>query len=65
MLIVCKFEYLALFREKSTPTGNFAVFDFAFSDYDMAKIAAMDIGHSEIVNHFDPKWIKALHGWRF
>ena len=44
---------------------NFDVFDFALSDGDMAKIAAMDIGHSEIVNHFDPKWIKTLHGWRF
>ena len=23
------------------------------------------IGHSEIVNHFDPQWIKALHTWKF
>lgn len=40
---------------------NFDVFDFALTDDDMAKIKAMDIGHSEIVNHFDPQWIKFLH----
>ena len=44
---------------------NFDVFDFTLSDEDMAKIKAMDIGHSEIVNHFDPKWIKFLHAWKF
>lgn len=44
---------------------NMDVFDFALSAEDMQKIAAMDIGHSEIVNHFDPKWIKALHTWKF
>lgn len=44
---------------------NFDVFDFTLSDKDMAKIKAMDIGHSEIVNHFDPKWIKFLHAWKF
>lgn len=40
---------------------NFDVFDFSLSEEDMAKIAAMDIGHSEIVDHFDPQWIKFLH----
>lgn len=40
---------------------NFDVFDFSLSAEDMAKIAAMDIGHSEIVDHFDPQWIKFLH----
>lgn len=44
---------------------NFEVFDFALSEEDMRKIAAMDIGHSEIVNHFDPQWIKMLHQWKF
>lgn len=44
---------------------NMDVFDFVLSAEDMQKIAAMDIGHSEIVNHFDPKWIKALHTWKF
>ena len=44
---------------------NFDVFDFALSDEDMERIKSMDIGHSEIVNHFDPQWIKALHAWKF
>lgn len=43
---------------------NFGVFDFALTDEDMAEIAAMDIGHSEIVNHFDPKWIRMLHSYK-
>lgn len=44
---------------------NIDVFDFELSNEDMDKIKTMDIGHSEIVNHFDPQWIKGLHGWRF
>lgn len=42
---------------------NFDVFDFSLTQEDMDKIKAMDIGHSEIVNHFDPQWIKMLHKW--
>lgn len=44
---------------------NFDVFDFSLSQEDMEKIKGMDIGHSEIVNHFDPQWIKMLHKWTF
>lgn len=44
---------------------NFDVFDFTLSKEDMDKISVMDIGHSEIVNHFDPQWIKSLHNWKF
>ena len=40
---------------------NMDVFDFSLSDGDMAAIRAMDIGHSEIVDHFDPDWIRLLH----
>ena len=29
------------------------------------KIKALDIGHSGIVDHFDPNWIKFLHNWKF
>ena len=28
----------------------------------MAKIAPLDLGHSEIVNHFDPNFVRMLHG---
>ena len=44
---------------------NIDVFNFKLSDEDMKKIETMDIGHSEIVDHFDPKWIKMLHSWKF
>lgn len=40
---------------------NFDVFDFTLTQEDMEKIRGMDLGHSEIVNHFDPQWIKMLH----
>ena len=43
---------------------NFEVFDFSLSRDDMEKIKAMDLGHSEIVDHFDPQWIKTLHTLR-
>lgn len=44
---------------------NFDVFDFSLTKEDMDKIKTMDIGRSEIVDHFDPKWIKLLHSIRF
>lgn len=44
---------------------NFDVFDFSLTQEDMARIKTMDIGHSEIVNHFDPQWIKMLHTLKF
>lgn len=44
---------------------NMDIFNFKLSDDDMKQIAKMDIGHSEIVNHFDPKFVKMLHSWKF
>ncbi len=41
---------------------NIDIWDFSLTDEDMAAIAALDIGHSEIVNHFDPDFVRALHG---
>ena len=41
---------------------NFNIWDFSLADEDMAEIAKLDIGHSEIVNHFDPNFVRALHG---
>ena len=37
------------------------IWDFTLSDEDMAEIAAMDIGQSEIVDHSDPKFVQMLH----
>ena len=40
---------------------NFDIWDFALSEEDMEKIAKLDTGKSEIVNHYDPKFVKMLH----
>ena len=40
---------------------NLAVWDFALSQADMDEIAKLDLGHSEIVNHNDPAFIRMLH----
>lgn len=38
------------------------VFDFEISDDDMKEIAKLDLGHSEIVDHSSPEFVKMLHG---
>lgn len=43
---------------------NFDIWDFALSDEDMQEIAQLDMGHSEIVNHYDPNFVKMLHGMK-
>ena len=43
---------------------NIDIWDFALSDEDMAQIAQMDIGHSEIVDHSDPGFVKMLHSMK-
>ncbi len=40
---------------------NMNIWDFNLTDEDMAEIAKLDLGHSEIVNHDDPGFIKMLH----
>ena len=40
---------------------NMNIWDFNLSDEDMAEIAKLDLGHSEIVNHDVPGFIKMLH----
>ena len=41
---------------------NLDIWDFTLSDEDMAEIAKLDLGHSKIVNHSDPAFVKMLHG---
>lgn len=43
---------------------NFDIWDFTLTDEDMEEIAKLDIGHSKIVNHYDPNFIKRLHGMK-
>lgn len=39
---------------------NIDIWDFTLTDDEMAKIAAKDLGHSEIVSHDDPAFVKML-----
>ena len=43
---------------------NLDIWDFALNEAEMAEIAKLDLGHSEIVNHDDPAFVKWLHGRR-
>ena len=40
---------------------NLNIWDFALNEAEMAEIAKLDLGHSEIVNHDDPAFVKWLH----
>lgn len=41
---------------------NINIWDFNLSDEDMAEIAQLDTGHSEIVDHTSPEFVKLVHG---
>lgn len=41
---------------------NIDIWDFQLTDEEMERIASKDLGHSEIVNHDDPGFVKALCG---
>lgn len=43
---------------------NFDVWDFMLSDEDMNKIDALDIGHSEIIDHFAASTAKFLSSFK-
>ena len=43
---------------------NLAIWDFQLRDEDMAEIAGLNIGHSEIVDHSDPKFVQMLHSMK-
>ena len=40
---------------------NMDIWDFALSQEDMAEIAGLDLGHSEIVDHDSPQFVRMLH----
>ena len=41
---------------------NIDIWDFELTEEEMSVVAAKDLGHSEIVNHDDPMFVKALNG---
>ncbi len=43
---------------------NMDIWDFELTAEDMGEIAKLDLGHSEIVNHFEPAFVKMLHSWK-
>lgn len=43
---------------------NLNIWDFQLSDEDMADIAALDLGHSEIIDHGSAETAKFLNGWK-
>lgn len=49
---------------KNRMEQNMDIWNFTLSNADMAEIAKLDIGHSEIVNHFDPSFVKMLHSMK-
>ncbi|MBQ2682982.1 MAG: aldo/keto reductase [Thermoguttaceae bacterium] len=42
---------------------NIDIWDFALTQEEMAAIAAKDLGHSEIVDHNSPDFVKMICGW--
>ena len=43
---------------------NFNIWDFSLSNEDMAAITALDLGHSEIIDHSTAETAKFLNGWK-
>ena len=49
---------------KNRMEQNMDIWDFRLDEEDMAEIAKLDLGHSEIVNHDDPGFAKMLHSMK-
>ena len=43
---------------------NLDIWDFSLSEDEMKVISAKDLGHSEIINHFDPEIVKMILGMK-
>lgn len=43
---------------------NLAIWDFSLTEEEMNTISAKDLGHSEIINHFDPNVVKMILGMK-
>lgn len=49
---------------RSRMEQNFDIWDFNLTDDEMKSISSLDLGHSEIVNHYDPAFVKMLHNMK-
>lgn len=49
---------------KNRMEENINIWDFELSQEDMDVIAKMDIGHSEIVDHSNPEFVKMLNSMK-
>jgi diketogulonate reductase-like aldo/keto reductase len=43
---------------------NIDIWDFALTDEEMKKISAMDLVHSEIVDHSSPDFVEMINNWK-
>lgn len=43
---------------------NLDIWDFSLTEDEMKTVAEKDLGHSEIINHFDPKVVKMILGMK-
>ncbi len=43
---------------------NMDIWDFVLSEEDMKEISELDIGHSEIVDHYNPAFVKLVHSMK-
>lgn len=49
---------------RSRMEQNFDIWDFKLTDEEMKSISSLDLGHSEIVNHYDSAFVKMLHNMK-
>lgn len=49
---------------KARMEENFNIWDFSLTEKEMMDISSLDFGKSEIVNHYDPNFVKMLHNMK-
>ena len=49
---------------KNRMEQNIDIWDFSLTEEEMLRIAVLDMGHSEIVYHYAPAFVKLLHGMK-
>ena len=57
-------EHVCPIADNCLNEQNIDIWDFTLTEEEMAVIAKKDLGHSEIVHHDDPGFVKDLNGMR-